>query len=113
MATTTSNSISVSAVRFTASWDSLLETNHYLLGSGQAKDANVVGTGVEAGEFLISGAANPVIDSAVLFAEMDGSLEHDGFAGLSAIHLDRVLVGAATFTFERRFPRFCGTGVFF
>src|SRR5262245_35977700 len=68
-------------------------------------------TGVEPGELLVGGAADPVIDTAVLLAQIDGAFEHYGFAGLPAFHFDGVLVGATAFALERRFPNFSLRGV--
>src|SRR5207249_8285829 len=60
--------------------------------------------GVETNELGVGCPADPVVDAAVGGAQVGGSFEEHGGAGLTAIHLDRILVGTAAIAFKRRFP---------
>src|SRR5262245_16947461 len=70
-----------------------------------------MGAGVEAGELFVGCAADPVVDAAVLLAQIDGAFEHHGLAGLATFHLDRVFVWPPAFALERRFPNLAGGGI--
>jgi len=70
----------------------------------QVKHSRNVRTGVETDELVAHGAANPIVNAAVLFAEIGAALEKHGVARLAAFHLDLVFIRPAALAFERRPP---------
>ena len=70
----------------------------------EAEEAGVPFTGIEPDELLVVGPADPVVDAAVLLAQVGRPLEQDAAAGLPAVHLHRVLVRPAALPLEHRRP---------
>src|SRR5262249_8909530 len=70
----------------------------------QPEYAGVLGAGVEADELVVGGAADPVVDAAVLLAQVGRALDEHRGARLPDVQLDRVLVRPAAFALEGRLP---------
>src|SRR5262245_36295402 len=75
-----------------------------LLRARELEHTRVMRAGIEADELLVSGPAKPVIDAAVLLAEVGRALEQHHGADLAALHLDGVLVRPAALALKRRVP---------